>query len=77
MYSTFFDYEHCVFLDDSVISTARIPLVQRGAPISIAVEEGGKGKKGKAAPAVGTESPTQDPNPEEKTVTEAFNFATK
>ncbi|XP_076812230.1 sperm flagellar protein 2-like [Clavelina lepadiformis] len=58
-------------------SRTKIPLVQRGAPITQAADEGAKGKKGKGAPpAQGADSPSHDDILEEKTALEAFNFAT-
>nr|CAB3266528.1 sperm flagellar protein 2-like [Phallusia mammillata] len=57
-------------------SRTKIPLMQRGAPISSMLsDDAAKGKKGKGAPPAGSESPVQDVNLEEKTISEGFNFA--
>ena len=63
----------------SIPSRTKIPLIQRGGSIAPqSNEDGGKGKKKLAAnPAQETESPTADESLEEKTISDAFNFAAK
>uniref|UniRef100_H2ZLZ5 Calponin-homology (CH) domain-containing protein n=1 Tax=Ciona savignyi TaxID=51511 RepID=H2ZLZ5_CIOSA len=68
--------EHDIAAGTSAVqSSLTIPLIQRGAPFGNQMEEGGKGKKGKAAAPAGSDSPIQEDKLEEKTIEEAFSFA--
>ena len=62
----------------AVASKTKIPLIQRGGPVGPQAAEEGKAKKGKGQPNAGpgNESPSGEDGLEEKTIVDAYTFAT-